>query len=70
MSLINTRVQPFKANAFVNRTGKGEFIEVSEQSLTGKLSVPTFTPAAYTPNCPTEFEDAAAHYAEFQKAAA
>ncbi|MFM2054313.1 MAG: hypothetical protein RL456_2350, partial [Pseudomonadota bacterium] len=28
-SLINTQVQPFKTQAFVNRAGKGEFIEVS-----------------------------------------
>jgi peroxiredoxin (alkyl hydroperoxide reductase subunit C) len=70
MSLINTRVQPFKANAFVNRTGKGEFIEVSDQSLTGKWSVLIFMPAAFTFNCPTEIEDAADHYAEFQKAGA
>jgi len=70
MSLINTRVQPFKANAFVNRTGKGEFIEVSEQSLTSKWSVLIFMPAAFTFNCPTEIEDAADHYAEFQKAGA
>ncbi len=34
MSLINTRVPPFKANAVVNRSGNGEFIEVIEQSLT------------------------------------
>jgi hypothetical protein len=27
MSLINTQVQPFKTTAFVNRDGKGEFIE-------------------------------------------
>ena len=30
MSLINTQVQPFKTEAFVNRGGKGEFITVSE----------------------------------------
>lgn len=70
MSLINTRVQPFKANAFVNRAGKGEFIEVSDQSLTGKWSVLIFMPAAFTFNCPTEIEDAADNYVEFQKAGA
>ena len=47
MSLINTRVQPFKANAFVSRAGKGEFIEVTEQSLMGKWSVLIFMPAAF-----------------------
>ncbi|MBN9342427.1 MAG: peroxiredoxin [Comamonadaceae bacterium SCN 68-20] len=70
MSLINTQVQPFKTTAFVNRNGKGEFIEVTEQSLKGKWSVLIFMPAAFTFNCPTEIEDAAEHYAEFQKAGA
>ena len=70
MSLINTQVQPFKTTAFVNRGGKGEFIEVTEQSLKGKWSVLIFMPAAFTFNCPTEIEDAANNYAEFQKAGA
>ena len=70
MTLINTQVQPFKTQAFVNRNGKGEFIEVTEQSLKGKWSVLIFMPAAFTFNCPTEIEDAAEHYAEFQKAGA
>lgn len=63
MSLINTTVQPFKATAFHN----GEFVEVTEQSLKGKWSVLVFMPAAFTFNCPTEVEDAADHYAEFQR---
>ncbi|QNP39856.1 alkyl hydroperoxide reductase subunit C [Lysobacter solisilvae (ex Woo and Kim 2022)] len=63
MSLINTQVQPFKATAFQS----GEFIQVSEASLKGKWSVVIFMPAAFTFNCPTEVEDAANHYAEFQK---
>jgi alkyl hydroperoxide reductase subunit AhpC len=67
MSLINTQVQPFKANAFVNRAGKGEFIEVSDASLKGKWSVLIFMPAAFTFNCPTEIEDAADNYAEFNE---
>ena len=64
MSLINTEVQPFKANAFKN----GEFITVTEADLKGKWSVLIFMPAAFTFNCPTEIEDAADHYAEFEKA--
>ena len=32
MSLINTQVQPFKAQAFHN----GKFVEVTEQNLQGK----------------------------------
>ena len=45
----------------------GKFIEVTEQSLKGKWSVLIFMPAAFTFNCPTEVEDAADNYAEFQK---
>ena len=70
MSLINTPVQPFKTEAFVNRGDKGEFITVSDESLKGKWSVLIFMPAAFTFNCPTEIEDAANSYAEFQKAGA
>ncbi len=66
MSLINTQVQPFKTQAFHN----GKFIEVTDQSLKGKWNVLIFMPAAFTFNCPTEIEDAADNYAEFQKAGA
>ena len=66
MSLINTQVQPFKAQAFHN----GKFVEVTDASLKGKWSVLIFMPAAFTFNCPTEIEDAAEHYAEFQQAGA
>ena len=66
MSLINTQVQAFKAQAFKN----GKFIEVSDADLQGKWSVLIFMPAAFTFNCPTEIEDAADHYAEFEKAGA
>ena len=66
MSLINTKVQPFKAQAFHN----GKFVEVTEASFQGRWSVLIFMPAAFTFNCPTEVEDAADNYAEFQKAGA
>lgn len=66
MSLINTQVQPFKTQAFHN----GKFIEVTDATLKGKWSVVIFMPAAFTFNCPTEVEDAANNYAEFQKAGA
>ncbi len=66
MSLINTEIKPFKADAFRN----GEFIQVTEADLKGKWSVLIFMPAAFTFNCPTEVEDAADNYAEFQKAGA
>ena len=63
MSLINTQVAPFKANAYKN----GAFVTVSDDDLKGKWSVVIFMPAAFTFNCPTEVEDAADNYAEFQK---
>ena len=66
MNLINTQVQPFKAQAFHN----GKFIEVTEKDLHGKWSVLIFMPAAFTFNCPTEIEDAADNYPAFQKAGA
>ncbi|WP_298282765.1 alkyl hydroperoxide reductase subunit C [Acidocella sp.] len=63
MSLINTEVKPFAAKAFQ----AGKFIDVTEASLKGKWSVVFFYPADFTFVCPTELEDLADHYAEFQK---
>ncbi|CAM4277071.1 alkyl hydroperoxide reductase subunit C [Kerstersia similis] len=63
MSLINTQIKPFKAQAYQN----GKFIEVSDASLTGKWSVVVFYPADFTFVCPTELEDLADHYEEFKK---
>lgn len=63
MSLINTEIKPFKAMAYHN----GEFIEVTEETLKGKWSVFVFYPADFTFVCPTELEDLAEQYDEFQK---
>ena len=63
MSLINSSVKPFKATAFHN----GKFIDVSDASFKGKWSVVMFYPADFTFVCPTELEDLADNYAEFQK---
>ena len=63
MSLINTEVKPFKAQALK----AGKFIEVSDADLKGKWSVVFFYPADFTFVCPTELEDLADNYAEFQK---
>ena len=63
MALINTQVKPFKAQAF----RQGKFIEVSDADLKGKWSVVVFYPADFTFVCPTELEDLAEHYDEFQK---
>jgi len=63
MSLINTEVKPFKAQAYHN----GKFVEVTEASLKGKWSVFVFYPADFTFVCPTELGDLADQYAEFKK---
>ncbi|MES2105099.1 MAG: alkyl hydroperoxide reductase subunit C [Pseudomonadota bacterium] len=63
MSLINTQIKPFKATAYQN----GKFIDVSDATLKGKWSVVVFYPADFTFVCPTELEDLANNYAEFQK---
>ncbi|SBW00260.1 alkyl hydroperoxide reductase, C22 subunit, thioredoxin-like (detoxification of hydroperoxides) [uncultured Alphaproteobacteria bacterium] len=63
MSLINTVIKPFKAQAFKS----GKFVEVTDASLKGAWSVVFFYPADFTFVCPTELEDLADNYAEFQK---
>ncbi len=63
MSVLNTTVKPFSAQAFK----AGKFVGVSEADLKGKWSVFFFYPADFTFVCPTELEDLADHYAEFQK---
>mgnify|MGYP000224767700 CR=1 FL=1 len=63
MSLIGTQLQPFQAEAFKNN----EFITVTDKDLLGKWSVVFFYPADFTFVCPTELEDLAEQYAEFQK---
>lgn len=63
MSVINTEIKPFKAQAFKD----GKFIEVTEADLKGKWAVFFFYPADFTFVCPTELGDVADHYAEFQK---
>jgi peroxiredoxin (alkyl hydroperoxide reductase subunit C) len=63
MSIINTEIKPFTAQAYQN----GKFITVSDADLRGKWSVVFFYPADFTFVCPTELEDLADSYAEFQK---
>lgn len=63
MSLINTEIKPFKASVFKN----GEFKDLTEADLKGKWSVFFFYPADFTFVCPTELEDLADKYDEFQK---
>lgn len=64
MSLINTQLQPFTAQAY--DPSKGEFAEVSEADLAGKWAVVFFYPGDFTFVCPTELGDLADHYAELQ----
>ena len=63
MSLINTAVKPFSAQAYQD----GKFLTVSDADLKGKWSVVFFYPADFTFVCPTELEDLADNYAEFKK---
>lgn len=63
MSLINTKIKPFKATAYHN----GKFVPVSDTDLKGKWSVFVFYPADFTFVCPTELGDLAEQYAEFKK---
>ena len=53
MSLINTEVKPFQAQAYKD----GKFVSVSDADLKGKWSVVFFYPADFTFVCPTELED-------------
>lgn len=63
MSLINTEMKPFKAEAFKD----GKFITVTDADVKDKWAVFFFYPADFTFVCPTELEDLADNYAEFQK---
>ena len=63
MSLINSQIKPFKATAYK----AGKFFDVTDADLKGKWSVVFFYPADFTFVCPTELEDLADHYGDFQK---
>lgn len=63
MSLIGTKVQEFKANAF----RQGKFVTVTDGDLQGKWSIFCFYPADFTFVCPTELEDLQDQYAQLQK---
>lgn len=63
MTLINTQVQDFAAQAYHN----GEFKEVTQADLAGKWNIFFFYPADFTFVCPTELEDLQNSYAELQE---
>ena len=62
MSVINTEILPFEADAYKN----GQFVKVSDADLKGKWSVVVFYPADFTFVCPTELEDLADSYSTLQ----
>ena len=62
MSLLNTEILPFRADAFHN----GVFTEVTDADLKGRWSVVFFYPADFTFVCPTELEDLAENYDAFR----
>ena len=64
MSLINKEISEFSAKAFHNNN----IVDVTKQDVLGKWSIFFFYPADFTYVCPTELEDMAAKYDEFQKA--
>lgn len=66
MSQIGKQIVDFKVQAYVNDS----FKEVSKQDVLGKWSVFFFYPADFTFVCPTELEDLADKYSEFQAAGA
>lgn len=62
MSVLNTKIKPFRATAFK----QGEFVEITEQDVQDKWAVFFFYPADFTFVCPTELGDLADHYEELQ----
>jgi peroxiredoxin (alkyl hydroperoxide reductase subunit C) len=62
MSVLNTKIKPFKAAAFKD----GDFIDVSEADIAGKWAIFFFYPADFTFVCPTELGDLADYYEELQ----
>lgn len=63
MSVLNTPIKPFEAQAFK----EGKFVTVSNETVKDKWAIFFFYPADFTFVCPTELEDLANHYAELQK---
>ncbi len=61
-TIINSKVQPFKVQAYHN----GQFKTVSSEDLAGKWSVLFFYPADFTFICPTELGDMADTYEKFK----
>lgn len=62
MSMIHKEVSTFRADAF----HENQFKTVTKQDILGKWSVFFFYPADFTFVCPTELEDLADKYEQFQ----
>ncbi len=62
MALINTEIKPFNATAFK----EGQFVDISDADVRGRWAIFFFYPADFTFVCPTELEDLANLYGEFQ----
>ena len=65
MLLIDTEIKSFQATAF--KAGEKDFITVNSEEIKGKWSIFFFYPADFTYVCPTELEDLADNYQEFQE---
>ena len=63
MSLINTSLKPFRAQAY----HQGDFTEITDETTRGRWSIFFFYPADFTFVCPTELEVLASKYDELQK---
>jgi peroxiredoxin (alkyl hydroperoxide reductase subunit C) len=63
MPLVGKKLDEFKVQAYQ----KGEFKEVTLETIQKHWSVFVFYPADFTFVCPTELGDLADHYEEFQK---
>lgn len=63
MSMINKEINEFCVQAF----HENEFKTISKKDIMGNWSVFFFYPADFTFVCPTELEDLANKYSEFQK---
>lgn len=64
MSFIGREISDFRVEAFV----RGEFQTVTKEDILGKWNIFFFYPADFTFVCPTELEDLAEKYEDFQKA--
>jgi peroxiredoxin (alkyl hydroperoxide reductase subunit C) len=61
-SIINSQMPEFKLQAYQN----GSFKTISNEDVKGKWAIFFFYPADFTFVCPTELEDMANKYAQFQ----